>query len=230
MGAIEPSAGPVAASGASFCTLCMYLLSMSSPSLLPCLVDFTANDFTPLGFWPDCRHGCTATASLLIFSSLDGTSSVRLKVCCTAAPRLLICFSLDGTSNVRLKLCCTAAPRLLIFSSLGGTSSVRLKACCTAAPRLLICFSLDGTSSVRLQVCCTAAPRLLIFSSLDGISSVRLKLCCTAARGGTLGICLGSSTSPGGAGCGARGRTTAMVAATRNQWTAALVYCNRRQK
>ena len=103
----------------------------------------------------------TATPRLLILSSLDGTSSVRLKLCCTVAPRLLIFSSIDGSSCVRLKLCCTAEPRLLIFSSIDGSSCVRLKLCCTAAPRLLILFSLDGRSCVRLKLCCTAAPRLL---------------------------------------------------------------------
>ena len=87
--------------------------------------------------------------------------------------------SLDGTSSVRLKLCCTAVPKLLIFSSLDGSSSAHLKLCCTAAPRLLIFSSLDGTSSVRLKLCCTTAPRLLIFSSLDGSRSARPKLFCT---------------------------------------------------
>ena len=79
-------------------------------------------------------------------------TDLSAKLCCTAAPRLLIFSSLDGTSSVRLKLCCTAAPRLLIFSSLDGTSSVRLKLCCTAAPRLLIFSSVDGSSCVRLNL------------------------------------------------------------------------------
>ena len=61
------------------------------------------------------------SAQVLIFS-LDGTSSVRLKLCCTAAPRLLIFSSLDSTSSVRLKLCCTAVPKLLIFSFLNGSN------------------------------------------------------------------------------------------------------------
>ena len=70
---------------------------------------------------------------LLIFSYLDGTSSVRLKLCCTAVPRLLTFSSLDGTSSVRLKLCCTAVLRLLIFSFPYGGSCVRVKLCCTQA-------------------------------------------------------------------------------------------------
>ena len=72
-----------------------------------------------------------AAPMLLIFSSLDGTSSVRLKLCGTAVPRLLIFSSLDGGICVRLKLCCTAAPRLTIFASLDGGSCVRLKLCST---------------------------------------------------------------------------------------------------
>ena len=40
----------------------------------------------PMGFWSGYRPGCTQVVDiLLIFSSLDGTSSVRLKLCCTAA-------------------------------------------------------------------------------------------------------------------------------------------------
>ena len=73
------------------------------------------------------------SAQVLIFSSLDVTSSVRLKLCCTAAPRPLIFSSLDGTCSVCLKLCCTAVLGLLIFSSLDGDSCVRLKLCCTQA-------------------------------------------------------------------------------------------------
>ena len=90
-------------------------------------MDFIANYFAPSGIltrlrvWP--YRDAQATDFLLIFSSLDGTSSVRLKVCCTATPRLLMRSSLDGTSSVRLKLCCTAAPRLLIIYSLDGSSS-----------------------------------------------------------------------------------------------------------
>ena len=103
------------------------------------------------------NRGAQAIDILLIFSSLDGTSSVRLKLCCTATPGLLIFSSLDGSSSVRLKLCCTAAPRLLIFSSLDGSSSVRLKLCCTAAPRLLIVSSLDGSTSARPKLFCTQA-------------------------------------------------------------------------
>ena len=46
-----------------------------------------------------------------MFSSLDGTSIMRLNLCCTAVPRLLIFSfsSVDGGSCVRLKLCCTQA-------------------------------------------------------------------------------------------------------------------------
>ena len=58
-------------------------------------------------------RGAQAIDILLIFSSLDDTSSMSLKSCCTAAPMLLIFSSLDGSSSTRLKLCCTAAPRLL---------------------------------------------------------------------------------------------------------------------
>ena len=58
----------------------------------------------------------------------------------------MILFPLDGTSSVRLKLCCTAAPRLLLPSSLDGSSSVRLKLYCTAVRRLMILFPLDGSS------------------------------------------------------------------------------------
>ena len=154
--------------------------------LPPYLVDFIVNDFVPSGILSWLRawlyRGDQAIDILLIFSCLDNTSSVRLKLWYTAAPRLLIFPSLDGTSSVRLKLCCTAAPRLLILSSLDGSSSARLELCCTAAPRLLMFPSLDGTSSVRLKLCCTAAPRLLICSSLDGSSSARPKLFCTQAR------------------------------------------------
>ena len=152
----------------------------SSPSLLPCLADFIVDDFATSGILAWLRawlyRGAQSVDIFLIFSSLDGTSCVRLKICCTAAPRLRIFSSLDGTSSVRLKLCCTAALRLLIFSSLDGSSSVRLKLCCIAAPRLLIFSSLDGTSSVRLKLCCTAAPRLLIFCSLYCSSNARPKL------------------------------------------------------
>ena len=165
--------------------ICCIFGYRSSPSLLPCLADFIVNDFEPPGMlaWLRARlyRGARAIDIILIFLSLDGTSSVRLKLCCTAAPRQLIFFSVDGTSSGRLKLCCTAAPMLWYSPPyIDGSSSVRLKLCCTAAPRLLM-FSLDGTSSLRLKLCCTAAPRLLIFSSLDGTSSVRLNLCCTAA-------------------------------------------------
>ena len=87
-------------------------------------MDFIVNDFASYGILAWLRtwlyRGAQAIDILLIFSSLDGTSSVRLKLCCTAAPRLLIFCSLDGTSSVRLKLCCTAVPMLLIFSSLDG--------------------------------------------------------------------------------------------------------------
>ena len=107
-----------------------------------------------------------------------------MKLCCllTAAPRLLIFSSLDGTSSVRLKSCCTTVPRLLIFSSLDGSSCVRLKLCCSAVPRLLIFCSLDGASSVRLKLCCTAVPRPPLFSFVDGSSCVCLKFRCTQAR------------------------------------------------
>ena len=151
----------------------MYLGYRRLLSLLLCLVDFIVNYFAPSGILAWLRawlyRGAQAIDIPLIFSSLDGTSSVRLKLCCTAAPRLLI-FSLDGTSSVRLKLCCTAVPRLLIFSSLDGTSLT------------LGGTSLDGTSSVRLKLRCTAVLMLLIFSSVDGGSCVHLKLCCTQAR------------------------------------------------
>ena len=126
------------------CTLCgshctlwrftlhpVYLGYRSSPSLLPCLVDFIVNDFASYGILAWLRawlhRGAQAIDILLIFSILDGTSSVRLKLCCTAALRLLIFSPLDGTSSIRLKLCCTAASRLLMFSSLDGTSGVRPK-------------------------------------------------------------------------------------------------------
>ena len=115
MGAIAPSVGSIAPSGASLGTQCRYV-------------------HTYLGTKLCCRYRSAQATDVLRL--LDGISSVRLKLCCTAAPSLLIFSSLDGISSVRLKLCCTAAPRLLIFSSLDGISSVRLKLCCTAAPRL----------------------------------------------------------------------------------------------
>ena len=125
-------------------------------------MEFIVNYFAPSRIWAWLRTWLYRVAQaidiLWIFSSLDGTSSVRLKLCCTAAPGLLIFSSLDGSSSVRLKLCYTAAPMLLIFSSLDGTSSVRLKSCCTAAPRLLILSSLDGSSSsARPKLFCTQA-------------------------------------------------------------------------
>ena len=50
MGAIAHSVGPFAPSGSSLCSLCsVYLEYRSSPSLLPCLVDFIVNDFAPSG-------------------------------------------------------------------------------------------------------------------------------------------------------------------------------------
>ena len=71
-----------------------YLGYRSSPSLLPSLVGFIVNDFALSGILAWLRaclyRGAQAIDILLIFSSLDGTSSVRLKLCCTAAPRLLI--------------------------------------------------------------------------------------------------------------------------------------------
>ena len=128
------------------CTLCgshcnlwrfalhpVYLGYRSSPSLLPWLVDFIVNYFAPSEILAWLRawlyRGAQAIYIFSIFSTIDSTCSMRLKLCCPAAPRLLILSSLDGTSSVRLKLCCTAAPGLLIFSSLDGTSSVRLKLC-----------------------------------------------------------------------------------------------------
>ena len=62
------------------------------------------------------------------------------KLCCTASPRLLIFSSLDGTTSLRMKLYCTAVHRLLIFSSLDGSSCVRLKLCCTAVPQATYFF------------------------------------------------------------------------------------------
>ena len=64
--------------------------------MLPCLVDFIVNDFAPSGILAWLRawlyRGAQTIDILLIFSSLDGASSVRLKSCCAAAPRLLIYF------------------------------------------------------------------------------------------------------------------------------------------
>ena len=105
MGVIAPSAGPIVPSGAWLCTLCTNTGSCTS-RVQEQLVIVTA---LPCGL--HCK-----------LSSLDGTSSARLKLCCTAALRPLIFFSLDGTSSVRLKLCCTAVHRVLIFS-LDGSSS-----------------------------------------------------------------------------------------------------------
>ena len=62
--------------------------------MLPCLVDFNVNYFASYGIlvWLPAwlYRGAQVVDILLIFSSLDGTSSVRLKLCCTTAPRLLI--------------------------------------------------------------------------------------------------------------------------------------------
>ena len=153
---------------------------MSSPSLLPCLVDFIVNDFASYGILAWLRawlyRGAQGIDILFIFSSLDGTSSVRLKLCCTVAPRLLIFSSLDGSSSVRQK-CCTAAPRLLIFSSLDGTSSLRLKL-------TMLYRSAQATDIPLPRWHQQRAPEVMLYRSaqaidilpLDGSSSARPKL------------------------------------------------------
>ena len=78
MGVIAPAANHIAFSGDSLGTLCTYVLRR-------------------------LKLCCTAAPRLLILFSLDGNTCERLKLCCTGVPRLLIS-SLDGTSSVRLKL------------------------------------------------------------------------------------------------------------------------------
>ena len=65
-GAIATSEGPITPSDASLCTLCSVYLGYSSTSLLPCLVDYIANDFA----LPILRlyRGAQTIAILLIFS------------------------------------------------------------------------------------------------------------------------------------------------------------------
>ena len=78
---------------------------------LYCLVHFIVNDFAPSGILAWLRasglwlyRSAQAIDILLIFSSPDGTSSVRLKLCCTAVPRMLIFSSLDMGAGTTLKL------------------------------------------------------------------------------------------------------------------------------
>ena len=74
----------IAPSGASLCTLCTYLGYLQELAIVAALpVDFIVNDLAPPGIFAWLRallyRGAQVFDILLIFSSLDGTNSVRLK-------------------------------------------------------------------------------------------------------------------------------------------------------